>query len=352
MPTKKPKSTKKSTKSAKKSDQVFDVSKPGSASPQTGSRPIIVGHGAKIGRDPMVKGKSGSTKSELLPPSKKRAKVIEPATNKKATKTQEKAAENEDENPPERILKIDSSNDGSKESIQDLLLDEQPASNDVDIEKEEGYMQAISEDKEPEDKKPETQPEEEPEQNTEDEPQADAEETDNTEDAADEPEEDSQEASEQEDDAEEKPAESKPEEADTSSKEDEPKEETPEKKPEASTPEPKENDKPAEDAQKDEQSDDESGEGQEGGLVDELAQQAAAKKQKKEEGKQETVYQEKITAMINEKTYYVPVGQVTKRRIKHIIAAILLLALLVVGLNFALDAELLDIGISPLTNIL
>jgi len=66
-----------------KSDQVFDVAKPGKQLPDATARPIIVGHG-NMARDPMVSktadigSSSGETKDELKPTG--RNKVIVPLT--------------------------------------------------------------------------------------------------------------------------------------------------------------------------------------------------------------------------------------------------------------------------------
>ncbi len=91
----------------------------------------------------------------------------------------------------------------------------------------------------------------------------------------------------------------------------------------------------------------------EGGLVDELAKQAAAKKQQKEEDKEAKVRQEKVDGLIAGKTYVVSISQVTKRRIRQTFLVLLVLVILaVVGLNFAVDAELIDIGAEPLTDLI
>lgn len=61
-----------------------------------------------------------------------------------------------------------------------------------------------------------------------------------------------------------------------------------------------------------------------------------------------------IESLIESKQFYVPIGQVTKRRRMNFFLIILLLMVLaaVIALNFAIDAEILDIGFAPLTDIL
>lgn len=90
-----------------------------------------------------------------------------------------------------------------------------------------------------------------------------------------------------------------------------------------------------------------------GGLVDELAKQAASKKQQQEEDKVASAQREKLEELIAAKTYNVPTSQVTKRRVKYgFIIVLLVLIIGVVCFNFMLDAGLVDISISPVTDII
>ncbi len=89
------------------------------------------------------------------------------------------------------------------------------------------------------------------------------------------------------------------------------------------------------------------------GIVDELAKQAASKKQQQQEDKVAGVEREKLDELIAAKTYYVPTTRVAKRRVKNVLLTVIVLVLLVaVGVNFAADAGLIDIGMQPLTNII
>jgi hypothetical protein len=91
----------------------------------------------------------------------------------------------------------------------------------------------------------------------------------------------------------------------------------------------------------------------EGGLVDELAKQAVAKKEQQKESKEETVQQERLRGLINDKTYFLPIAQITKRRIRNItITFIVLVLMAAVGLNFAADAGVVDLGMKPLTDVI
>ncbi len=89
------------------------------------------------------------------------------------------------------------------------------------------------------------------------------------------------------------------------------------------------------------------------GIVDELAKQAASKKQQQAEDKADLIQREKTDELIAAKTYFVPTTQVAKRRVKNVLITFILLALIgAMALNFAIDAELIDIGISPVTDLM
>lgn len=86
--------------------------------------------------------------------------------------------------------------------------------------------------------------------------------------------------------------------------------------------------------------------GSETAVVDAVADQAVGKKkQAPEESEEEKQKRENIEKLIADKKYFVPTGQVTKKR--HTQWAIIVLLLLVVALAVvaALDAEVLDIGV-------
>ncbi len=108
----------------------------------------------------------------------------------------------------------------------------------------------------------------------------------------------------------------------------------PQPKPSTDTPKP---------AEEEEKSDD--GDTDESGVVDAFAEQAAAKKEKTQTDAETQKRQEALNKLIEEKKYFVPVGQVSHRR--HTKWALLLLALLflVAACTFAIDAEVLDVGI-------
>lgn len=89
------------------------------------------------------------------------------------------------------------------------------------------------------------------------------------------------------------------------------------------------------------------------GLVDELAKKAANKKHEDQEDKELKAHQEKMDKLVASKKYYLPIGQVTRRRKDRNLLLILLLVLIlgIVGANFAIDAGLIKTNIKPLTNI-
>lgn len=78
------------------------------------------------------------------------------------------------------------------------------------------------------------------------------------------------------------------------------------------------------------------------------SKQALKKEQKEEEDKSQ-----EIEELINSKKYYVPIGQVTRKRKLHaaIIILLVLIILALVGVNFALDADMIDVNVEPLTDI-
>lgn len=145
---------------------------------------------------------------------------------------------------------------------------------------------------------------------------------------------------------EEKPADPKEEDGDEESTDSQvtPKED--EKKPEL--------EKPEQDEQKDEEPVEEKQSDEEGGIVNELAEQAADSKKQKQEEKELDVRAKHIEELIEAKTYNVPIGQLSRKR--NIRLVVVLLIFMIVGgllaLNFAIDAGVVDIGVEPLTDII
>lgn len=85
-------------------------------------------------------------------------------------------------------------------------------------------------------------------------------------------------------------------------------------------------------------------------LVNEVSAKRESQKQKEE-------YDNKVKELeklVQSKEYYVPIGAAARRRstFKVLLSLIFLLALAAATLNFAIDAELLDLGLKPFTNIL
>lgn len=87
-------------------------------------------------------------------------------------------------------------------------------------------------------------------------------------------------------------------------------------------------------------------------IVDELAKQAANRKKHSEQAKIDDAQHQKIQGLISSREYNVPVKQLSRRRFRFIVTLLLLIVLLVVVFNFAIDAELIDVGIQPITNLL
>ena len=83
-----------------------------------------------------------------------------------------------------------------------------------------------------------------------------------------------------------------------------------------------------------------------GGLVDELAKQAADKKSKGKEEKELSAKQQKINKLVEDKTYFLPIGEVTrKRKNRKSLVIFLLLLILLVGAYVAADAGFVDVPV-------
>lgn len=91
--------------------------------------------------------------------------------------------------------------------------------------------------------------------------------------------------------------------------------------------------------------------------VADAAADVATKKQVKEEAEKKAAAQEKhqaeVNALIASKQFFVPINAVKKRRTKqYVFLFLFILTLAALGFLAALDAELIDIGITPPTNYL
>lgn len=88
--------------------------------------------------------------------------------------------------------------------------------------------------------------------------------------------------------------------------------------------------------------------------VNEITQQITAKQADKKQKQDMQAHADEIEQLIASKHYFVPIGQVNRRRSHYrvILALVVAIALMAVCLNFAIDAEAIDIGIDALTNII
>lgn len=130
----------------------------------------------------------------------------------------------------------------------------------------------------------------------------------------------------------------------------EPKEPTPEEPPvepqpeqAEATPEPEKGDQP-EEKKPDEDA----------AVVDAVVQEVTAKQEARKEEAEQAAKVEEVQKMIESKEFYVKVGQQSRKQSHRLLAVGMLLVIMIAlaSLNFALDAELLEIGIEPLTNLL
>ncbi len=119
---------------------------------------------------------------------------------------------------------------------------------------------------------------------------------------------------------------------------------TPDKKPETSPEKSKEKSEaeepsPGEDTAKDASTDE----------VDKTKESADAKALAEQEARTAEVQK-----LVNSKEFFVPIGQASRRRSNYagIILLILVIVAAAIGVNFAVDAELIEIGVEPLTDFL
>lgn len=90
-----------------------------------------------------------------------------------------------------------------------------------------------------------------------------------------------------------------------------------------------------------------------GAVVDAVIGQATQKKRNGELSDAEKAEQEHIQQLIADKTYFVPIGQVSKRRNRRAVVILLVVLLLtLVAVNFVLDVGLIDISGVPHTDVL
>ncbi len=95
---------------------------------------------------------------------------------------------------------------------------------------------------------------------------------------------------------------------------------------------------------------------EETGEISEAAAEATAKKEEQTKAsKQEAEahkQQAEVEALINNKQFFVPINAVQKRRYKEVILVVVLIILIVISLLAALDAGLLDVGVTPPTDFI
>ena len=287
-------------------DSVMDVSKPGKAEPSASSRPIIVSRKPII-EDPMVR--KGSN-DDLIPGP--------PAVDTKQSRLHNLKRSNSINISPEGELKSDSDKAETEEKPKDSKLEKQPE------EKEEksaapnlpAVKEVIENDHDGNEvKTPESEPEAAPvAKKVKIEPP--------------------------------KPEEKKDDESKDGDKSD--KDDT-------------DKDPPGDEKKDDDSKDEKTDENEEGraqvqettGLVDELAKQAANKKQKQEDEKAQQAKSEQLDKLVSGKKYFLPIGQVTRRRNNRnaLIILVLLLVLALVVADLAVDAGLVKTNIQPLTDL-
>jgi hypothetical protein len=90
------------------------------------------------------------------------------------------------------------------------------------------------------------------------------------------------------------------------------------------------------------------------GAVNALANEVTAKREEQKLDEELQAKYDEVEKSIEKREYFVPIGQVSRRRSEHRMLIVLLLVIILsaAALNFLIDAEIIDIGIKPLTNLL
>ena len=88
--------------------------------------------------------------------------------------------------------------------------------------------------------------------------------------------------------------------------------------------------------------------------VDNLVTEVSAKREAQKEKEEFDAKAKELEASIEKREFFVKIGQVSRRKSNHRIAIglILFLILAAAAVNFGIDAEVIDIGIKPLTDLL
>lgn len=88
--------------------------------------------------------------------------------------------------------------------------------------------------------------------------------------------------------------------------------------------------------------------------VDTLASAANAKKENQKESDEAAARAVELEKIIESKQYFVPIGEAKRRRSNQriLLTIILMIIITIASVNFGIDAEVLDLGIEPLTDIL
>lgn len=83
-----------------------------------------------------------------------------------------------------------------------------------------------------------------------------------------------------------------------------------------------------------------------GGIVEAVADQAKLKQEEKRQAEEEAAMNEAIEKLVNDKTYFLPIGEAKRRRSSLFAVVIVLMLLIIVsGVYLAVDAGFLDVGI-------
>ena len=90
------------------------------------------------------------------------------------------------------------------------------------------------------------------------------------------------------------------------------------------------------------------------GVVDSLVEEANAKKDNQKKEDELALRAEEAEKLIASKEFFVPIGQVSRRRSNHriFLGLIMLVVLAAAAVNFAVDAEAIDIGVNAVTDLL
>lgn len=96
-----------------------------------------------------------------------------------------------------------------------------------------------------------------------------------------------------------------------------------------------------------------SGASSEAGVVGAVASEAETKKQEQQLSAEEQARRDAVQKLVDEKRYFLPISKARSQTAKHVFMTVLILLLVAaIGLELAIDAGLVDVGIPPVVDLI